>query len=625
MKYSNLYEIPTKQDNIVAFAGYNHNFRIADEEFYDMENLTSDYYPCLSPRGKRGVYSYSGGNPPVVTVPSGVKGVVAKDVLCWVEGSKFYVNGYGVEMELSSGEKQLVSMGAYVIIMPDKKWINTLDTTEHGNIDQSNAISAGTITYSMCKADGSELDTTPTVSSTEPVEPSDGDLWIDVSTSKYSMKQYSSTQAVWVVVATTYVKIAASGIANGLSLHDAVTINGIENSELADLNGQTSIIYGISDDQASVNDQFIVMTGIISATSTQSASTNNLSVARLMPAMDFVIEAGNRLWGCRYGTNNAGEVVNEIYASKQGDFKNWLCYNMGISTDSYVASVGTDGYFTGAITHLGYPIFFKENCLHKVYGSFPSNFQIQTTACRGVQKGAGKSLAIVNERLYYKGRNGVCVYDGSLPVEVAEAFGGVHYSGVDESQGSDPLRNGAVAGGHDDKYYISMRSERDNAWYFFVLDTALGTWHKEDNFRAVQFASCKGEIYAISASDGKLVTLLGSGTQDAESVKWYAETGVVGIMTRNSRGGMSLVPEKKYISRLVVRMSLALGAKARFYAEYDSAGGWQYLGNATGTNLGSFNISLKPRRCDHFRLRIEGEGEAKIYSIAKTIERGSDN
>ena len=73
---------------------------------------------------------------------------------------------------------------------------------------------------------------------------------------------------------------------------------------------------------------------------------------------------------------------------------------MGISTDSWVGSVGTDGQFTGAITHLGYPLFFKETVLHKVYISQNGAHSIQDTACRGVQSGCGDSLAIVNEVLY---------------------------------------------------------------------------------------------------------------------------------------------------------------------------------------------------------------------------------
>lgn len=103
-----------------------------------------------------------------------------------------------------------------------------------------------------------------------------------------------------------------------------------------------------------------------------------------------------------YGIADNGEVVNTIYACKFGDFKNWNSFP-GISTDSYFVSVGSDGPFTGAVTLNGFPIFWKEGCLHKIYGDYPATFGVQTTACRGVQKGCDRSLAIVNEVLYYNG------------------------------------------------------------------------------------------------------------------------------------------------------------------------------------------------------------------------------
>ena len=34
-------------------------------------------------------------------------------------------------------------------------------------------------------------------------------------------------------------------------------------------------------------------------------------------------------------------------------------------------TVGSDGPFTGAATCMGYALFFKENTLHKLYGSKP--------------------------------------------------------------------------------------------------------------------------------------------------------------------------------------------------------------------------------------------------------------
>ena len=40
---------------IDTFRGYNHNLRIGDGEAWEMQNMTSDLYPVLSPRKKRGV------------------------------------------------------------------------------------------------------------------------------------------------------------------------------------------------------------------------------------------------------------------------------------------------------------------------------------------------------------------------------------------------------------------------------------------------------------------------------------------------------------------------------------------------------------------------------------------
>jgi hypothetical protein len=257
--------------------------------------------------------------------------------------------------------------------------------------------------------------------------------------------------------------------------------------------------------------------------------------------------------------------------------------------------------WTGAITHLGYPVFFKEGFLHKVYGNFPSNFQIQTTACRGVERGSHKSLAIVNEALYYKSPSGVCVYDGSLPQEVSYAFGDERFCD-------------GVAGSCGNKYYISMKSLSTNKYVLMVYDTAKRMWHKEDETNAKSFCTCDSELYYIDAADGKLKTMLGSGELDTNPVKWMAETGVLGTD----------MPDKKYISRLTVRLSLAIGSVVQIFAQYDSCGNWEHLGTLNGTTLKTFSVPVKPKRCDHMRLRICGVGEAKIYSISKTIEQGSD-
>lgn len=589
----NLTELATHKDTVDIFAGYNHNLRIGDGEFYDMKNLTSSYYPVLSPRGKRGVYldenNYKPENP---------QGMIAKDALCYVDGRYFCMNEHRIDMGLTDSPKTLVSMGAYVIIMPDKKYINTLDLTDFGNIE---AVFPGiegqtvTATYEMCKVDGTVYGNVPK-SPTPPEEPANMQLWIDTSSKPHVLKQYSTNRSMWNSVATTYIKISAPGIASAFKKFDAVKISGFptEVEQLKDIEGNTFPLWEAYHNEDDITKDYIVIVGLLDETVTYET---NLRIERLMPEMDFIVESNNRLWGCRYGVANDGKVVNEIYSSKLGDFKNWSCY-MGVSTDSYAASVGTDGQFTGAVTHLGYPIFFKENCLHKVYGNYPANYQIQTTSCRGVQKGSEKSLAIVNEVLYYKSQNGICAYDGSLPNEISAEFGDERYSG-------------AVATAHGNKYYVSMKDSKGES-VLFVYDASKGMWHKEDDLDVKEFCPCRNELYYISG--GEICTMFGSGTVNTAPISWMAESGV---MTAGS-------PDKKYISRMSIRMALDIGTKVYFYIQYDSMGEWEHVATMTGTTLRTFTVPIKPKRCDHFRLRIVGEGDAKIYSITKTTENGSD-
>lgn len=583
MRYTRLYAEDSSREMVDAFGGYNHNLRIGASEFFDMKNMTSDHNPLLSTRAKRGVY----------VSPANPQGMISKDSLCWVDGTDFVINEYHVDLGLSTAEddcpKQLISMGAYVIILPDKKYVNTLDTTDYGNIEASFTTNAD-VTFELCRMNG-ETYTNTTISATEPDEPQNMDLWIDTSSKPHTLKQYSETSAMWVGIATTYIKITSVGIGAAFEQYDGVQISGVLPEELQDLNA-TMTIWERGDD-------YIVVVGILDAVTVQTAAEGAVTVKRTMPYMDYVIESENRLWGCRYGVAANGEVVNEIYASKLGDFKNWNCF-MGLSTDSYAASCGTDGKFTGAITHLGYPLFWKEGCVHKVYGNYPANFQIQTTACRGVQKGCHNSLAIVNEMLYYKSRNAICAYDGSLPVEASYALGNVVYSD-------------AVGGAHGNKYYVSMMDE-DGVWHLFVYDVANRMWHKEDNLHADAFCSCRGELYCIDHDTKKIITMLGSGGGYEMALPWMAETGEMGLSS----------PDMKYVSRLTVRMSLDIGAVVRIYAQYDLSGGWTRLCSIKGTSLRSFSIPIKPRRCDHLKLRFEGEGAMKIYSITKTIEQGSE-
>lgn len=592
----------TSQQVVDEFRGYNHNLKIGDGEFFDMTNLTSSYYPLLANRAKRGIVTK-------LTTP---RALLGKSQLAYMDGSRLmyggmdltsYINAAGFFISTSSAmlPKQLVSMGAYIVIFPDKLYINTENYDDCGSLEAYYTTS-GTVQYVICGADGTEY-VEPTVSPNTPAEPEDGALWIDNRGETHVLKTFSKATGLWADIPDVYTKIKHPGIGVQFERLDGVTISGIaftdDNSDLTpieeSLQKQLSRLNG-SHIIYEKDDNYLVIVGLIDGSYDQ--TVGSVTVKRTVPDMDFITEASNRLWGCKYGLVNGG-TVNEIYCCALGDFKNWNQF-LGVATDSYVASVGTDGPWTGAVTHLGYPIFFKENCLHKVYVSSTGAHQIVDTACRGVQAGSHNSLAVVNETLFFKSVTDVCAYDGSLPVSVSEAMGTERYFN-------------ASAGALGDKYYISME-DRDGTWHLFVFDTVKGFWHREDDTHAMVFARCGGELYYIDGDTKQLKCVGCTDGDEEEDVSWMAESGLMGYIT----------VEKKYVSRLNLRMKLPEGSEMDLYIQYDSEEKWEHIGHVEGTGTGTFMIPLRPRRCDHFRFKLEGTGDVRLYSFAKIYEAGSD-
>lgn len=202
--------------------------------------------------------------------------------------------------------------------------------------------------------------------------------------------------------------------------------------------------------------------------------------------MDYICEHNNRLWGCRYGLNRNDDTVNEIYASKQGDFKNWTCY-AGISTDSYAVSVGSEEVWTGCTPFGNAVLFFKENCIHKIFGTIPADFQTTEQRVRGIQRGSEKSLCFVNEILFYKSTTDICYYDGSTPVGISGALGEVGYSN-------------AVFGSTRSKLYANMQDE-DGKWNMFVYDVGSQMWHKEDDIHCKHICRVDDNIYYVDENN----------------------------------------------------------------------------------------------------------------------------
>lgn len=573
-----------KIQTVSIFGGYDHNLRIPDGAFYEMKNMTSDHYPVLASRQQRGQ----------VTARGTVQGIVSSHGLCRVVDGNFCLPGdLTVQMNLTSGSKSLITMGAYVIILPDKKWINVaamLDRAvgEETWGDMENTWENGTtpVKIQVCHPDGT-LREDWTVANEKPAAPTEGQLWRDTTVYPAEIKRWSTEQGQWLSGEICCLKLQAAGIGSGFYTGDTVSVT-LEDPKV-ELPEKTQLLLR--------GENFLVVYGYMPNASCTVTGENALGLSRKIPDMDLVFECGNRLWGCKYGV--VGDVfLNEIYCSKLGDFRNWNSFQ-GVSTDSYVASIGADGPFTGAVAYMGRPLFFKEHCMIEVYGGYPATYQVQTTPCAGVQKNCHKSLAVVNNVLYYKSRQGVCAFDGSMPVQIGGVFGTQQYYN-------------ATAGAWGSKYYISMDS--GSQYSLFLYDTLRGLWHREDNLCAETFAVCEDTFYCLTGDTGQILNLSRCNLWDPPPVEWMVETGPMGLIE----------PETRYVGRISLRLWLETGATATLSCRYDNDLCWQPLASLIGTELGTVSVPLRPRRCDHIRLKLEGRGQVRVYSLTKVWEEGSD-
>ena len=563
MEMPTLRRLWTSRRTVDTFGGLNRSPRTGEGEFAQMENLSSDFYPVLAPCPPREQLDITG----VTSLGAGQR-------LFYTQGTELVLGDRRIDLGLSpDGNKILVKMGAYVVVFPDKKYASTLENGDCGSLEAR--FEAANAVLTPCTLEGA--DRIPDyIQSAEPLSPENGTLWLDTAASPAVLKEWSAASNLWAAVETAYVRIEAPGIGVPFRQYDGVTLSGAEA-----LDGANVIWQAGSD--------FAVVSGVLEG----QKHMRGLVLSRTVPEMDYVIECGNRLWGCRAGTDRLGNPVNEIYASKLGDFRNWNCF-MGLSTDSYAVTVGTQGPFTGAITYLGNPLFFKEDCLYKIYGSYPAAFHVQSTACRGVAQGGGESLAIVGETLFYKSPMGVCAYDGSLPAEVGRNLG------------FEPLEGG-VGAGFGGKYFLSLQ-EHTGTDALYVYDKLLGQWHRETGFGARQMVSHAGKLYGLDKNGG--LWLLRGGKSRAR-VKWMARTGRI-----SGWDGKRMV-----LKSLELQLLLANRARMDISVRYDDRGAWERIGTLTGSDR-RFLLPIRPKPCSHLELLLEGEGDIRLLSLTRVLRQG---
>ncbi len=266
-------------------------------------------------------------------------------------------------------------------------------------------------------------------------------------------------------------------------------------------------------------------------------------------------------------------------------------------------TVGSDGAFTGAATCMGYALFFKENTLHKLYGSKPSDFQLSSLRCRGVAKNAARSLCVLNETLYYLSPDGVMAWDGSLPTKVSGGAG---------RRQSLPTCKAAVGGALDGRYYLHLvPGSSAAAAGLRYRDRGSGS---EEDVCSCDMTSTGGQLYLW---DGQALWAADPTREpDWQSTDSVENGHPLRAGHRRCRAGRT---EQRYLSRLTLRLDAERTSTVEVAVSYDG-GAWETVASlAAQGSRRSFDLPFVPRRCGSLRLRLRGKGQITLRGLVRTI------
>ena len=613
MVLANRTKLPNSRSLVRAFGGLNETYACSEAEYSAGVNFSARDFPALSTRkprrklreltGLNGMYHLNG----LLTV-------CGKDLLYTPDDADEQpVTCTGA---VTDSKKALVGLGTKILIFPDKLAFDTAD----GSVSPLGAVwqaEGQSVQFVPCDASGKTYEA-GSCGREEPEQPEDGQIFLKIEDEKHpwsctgTLEVYSSASGNWTAVPLEYCRITAAGAEKQFAQWDTVTVRGTAAEQAGmwqELDGDL-VVYDVQENALRVRvtpegDFFYgtLVQGTDSAqwTSMDGKETKSIAVngtvqlERRVPDLDFVTECDNRVWGC-------SSRENVIYACKLGDPTNWFSYR-GIAADSYAVTVGSDGAFTGAATCMGYALFFKENTLHKLYGSKPSDFQLTSLRCRGVAKNAARSLCVLNETLYYLSPDGVMAWDGSIPVKVSGALDASRLAHVQS----------AVGGALDGRYYLHISREGGGQARLLVYDTERSLWSEED-VCSYEMASTGGQLYLW---DGQA---LWAADPDRE-VDWQSTDGVEEkLHFELTTGDIGMDgAEDRYLSRLTLRLDAGCSTTVEVSASYDG-GPWETVAGITAqSHRRSYDLPFVPRRHGTLRLRLRGTGQITLRSMAKTM------
>lgn len=296
-----------------------------------------------------------------------------------------------------------------------------------------------------------------------------------------------------------------------------------------------------------------------------------------IPRLSAVTTAYNRLWGVS---------GNKIYCSM---LNKPLIFNYFAQSpsDSWWADTGAGEAFTAITSYNGRVVAFKPQAAYEAYGGVaPFSLREITGAfgcvdARSVAEAANIMLLLTKDGIF--------------------SYGGGNFRPTGEPLGDAPLN--AAAGGMGPKYYVSFGGK------LYVYDYYRGNWFCDGEEDFTCFYVYSGALLAID-KNGTVSQIDGS---DITGVQYIESNQLFWSFTTNRIG------ERQFSKKSIINGELRLVTKSQaaitIYIDCDDTGFVKVYEHNLTAGRAYYNIPLKFRLCNSFRIKAEGNGNVALLGI----------
>lgn len=303
-----------------------------------------------------------------------------------------------------------------------------------------------------------------------------------------------------------------------------------------------------------------------------------ITVAVKTPVLNRICCHQGRLWG----TSLSGRYIyasasDKIFSFSNADMVDKLAWRMPAETS---------GVCTAIKSYNGELLIFKEEAISVVSGYNVRNYQVNTI--KGIGAISPGSVTVTPRGVIFLSYGGFTVYNGGIPALCGEKLKNKYVS--------------AVSGFDGRKYYAFVTDDKGSR-ELLVYDMKTNMWHREDSFNVIGFFSFRDGVYCC---DKKTVYKLHS---NFDNVEW------------------SMTPAKLYgydlsgINEIWVQAEISPGAE--FTVMTKDGGMWHE--HKTFTECDGVMIYRTPvrlKRGNTLALKIKGRGRVIIHSLEIVTANG---